>query len=64
MTVSTDTTFEVKGEPKQIRTEAEADSNRGPSAYQPAALPLGQTGSHLFQVKSAELLPVNLAGLN
>ena len=30
------TTFEVK---------AEADSNRGPSAYQPTALPLGQTGS-------------------
>ena len=24
---------------------AEADSNRGPSAYQPNALPLGQTGS-------------------
>ena len=24
---------------------AEADSNRGPSAYQPKALPLGQTGS-------------------
>ena len=36
-TVSTDpTTFEAeKGEPKQIR-----------SAYQPNALPLGQTGSH------------------
>ena len=26
---------------------AEADSNRGPSAYQPNALPLGQTGSRL-----------------
>ena len=25
---------------------AEADLNRGPSAYQPNALPLGQTGSH------------------
>ena len=25
---------------------AEAESNRGPSAYQPNALPLGQTGSH------------------
>ena len=25
---------------------AEAVSNRGPSAYQPTALPLGQTGSH------------------
>ena len=31
-------TFEEKGEPK-------ADSNRGPSAYQPNASPLGQTGS-------------------
>ena len=28
---------------KKIR--AEADSNRGPSAYQPNALPLGQTGT-------------------
>ena len=37
------TNFEVKGEPKQIRTKA--DSNRGPSAYQPTALPLGRTGS-------------------
>ena len=27
---------------------AEADSNRGPSAYQPNALPLGQTGSHRY----------------
>ena len=27
---------------------AEADSNRGPSAYQPSALPLGQTGSHVI----------------
>ena len=26
---------------------AEAVSNRGPSAYQPTALPLGQTGSHV-----------------
>ena len=25
---------------------AEVDSNRGPSAYQPNTLPLGQTGSH------------------
>ena len=25
---------------------AEAESNRGPSAHQPNALPLGQTGSH------------------
>ena len=31
------TTFEEKGEPKRI-------SNRVPSAYQPNALPLGQTG--------------------
>ena len=26
---------------------AETDSNRGPSAYQPSALPLGQTGSRM-----------------
>ena len=32
-------TFEEKGEPKRIRTED--------SAYQPNALPLGQTGSHM-----------------
>ena len=30
---------------------AEANSNRGPSAYQPTALPLGQTGSQLFRSK-------------
>ena len=38
------TTFEEKGEPKQIRTEV-------PSAYQPNALPLGQTGSPTVDVK-------------
>ena len=32
------TTFEERGEPKRV-------SNRGPSAYQPNALQLGQTGS-------------------
>ena len=38
-TVSTNhNLFEEKGEPKRV-------SNRGPSAYQPNALPLGQTGS-------------------
>ena len=37
-TVSTNTTF------LKLR-RAEAVSNRGPSAYQPNALPLGQTGS-------------------
>ena len=37
-TVSTDHNFRRK-------RRAEADSNRGPSAYQPNALPLGQTGS-------------------
>ena len=30
---------------------AEADSNRGPSAYQPNALPLGQTGSQVLPEK-------------
>ena len=46
-TVSTNhNLFEEKGEPKRV-------SNRGPSAYQPNALPLGQTGSQmiLFQVQ-------------
>ena len=38
-TVSTNPNlFEEKGEPKRV-------SNRGPSAYQPNALPLGHTGS-------------------
>ena len=32
---------------KRLR-RAEAVSNRGPSAYQPNALPLGQTGSHIL----------------
>ena len=41
-TVSTNhSLFEEKGEPKRYRTV----SNRGPSAYQHNALPLGQTGS-------------------
>ena len=32
--------------PQLLKTKrAEADSNRGPSAYQPNALPLGHTGS-------------------
>ena len=34
----TTTFLKEKGEPKRV-------SNRGPSAYQPNALPLGQTGS-------------------
>ena len=44
--------FEEKGELTRYRTEvlpltslADAVSNRGSSAYQPNALPLGQTGS-------------------
>ena len=40
-TVSTDRNF-------WSERRAEADSNRGPSAYQPNALPLGQPGSPLF----------------
>ena len=35
-----------KPQPFWRERRAEADSNRGPSAYQPTALPLGQTGSH------------------
>ena len=43
--VTTETTFfEEKGEPKRYRTV------RGPSAYQPNALPLGQTDSPLAAV--------------
>ena len=48
-TVSTNHNLsEEKGEPKRYRTEVdsciEPRSNRGPSAYHPNALPLGQTG--------------------
>ena len=38
------TTFE------ETERRAEAVSNRGPSAYQPTALPLGQTGSHALRI--------------
>ena len=34
---------------------AEAESNRGPSAYQPNALPLGQTGSQRGSVQLSKL---------
>ena len=34
-----------KPQPFRRERRAEAVSNRGPSAYQPTALPLGQTGS-------------------
>ena len=37
---------EEKGEPKRV-------SNQGPSAYQPNALPLSQTGSHGAGVNSS-----------
>ena len=37
---------------------AEAVSNRGPSAYQPNALPLGQTGSHVLGLASVPNKPV------
>ena len=36
---------------------ADADSNRGPSAYQPNALPLGQTGSQFFKLCMFYILP-------
>ena len=42
---------------------AEADSNRGPSAYQPTALPLGQTGSLPRQSK-VDLFYVSFFFLN
>ena len=44
---------------------AEADSNRGPSAYQPNALPLGQTGAlHIKGSKERCLLPTVFLGRN
>ena len=49
---------------------AEADSNRGPSAYQPNALPLGQTGSQalhqiyiLFKAQSTGIFKKNIKKL-
>ena len=36
---------------------AEADLNRGPSAYQPNALPLGQTGSPIANVSYRHFIP-------
>ena len=54
-TVSTDHNF-------RREKRAEADSNRGPvSVYQPNALPLGQTGSHIIL---ARLSPVFYLGLS
>ena len=37
-----------KPQPFRRKRRAEAVSNRGPSAYQPNALPLGQTGSRIY----------------
>ena len=39
-------TVSTKTQPFRRERRAETVSNRGPSAYQPNALPLGQTGSH------------------
>ena len=63
-TVSTNhNLFKEKGEPKRV-------SNRGPSAYQPNALPLGQTGSQtkfrgplLDFISEADLYVTKLAKL-
>ena len=49
-TVSTDHSF-------WRERRAEADSNRGPSAYQPNALPLGQTGSLVLVLRLFWLAP-------
>ena len=35
-------------QPLWAKGRAEAESSRGPSAYQPNALPLGQTGSRAY----------------
>ena len=37
-----------KPQPLWAEGRAEAESSRGPSAYQPNALPLGQTGSRMY----------------
>ena len=37
---------------------AEADSNRGPSAYQPTALPLGKTGSRYGGGGEGDYIPI------
>ena len=52
--VHTTTTFSVeeKGQPKP------AVSNRGPSAYQPNALPLGQTGSCESRPTASQIITV------
>ena len=42
--------FEEKGEPKRV-------SNRGPSAYQPNALPLGHTGSPVQHFPLTHICP-------
>ena len=43
---------------EEKRKESRSGSNRGPSAYQPSALPLGHTGSHFEGVGgSAHSLP-------
>ena len=52
------TTFEEKGEPKQIRT------GRGPSAYQPNALPLGETGSQAPTEAATHLRDSTHKGVN
>ena len=41
-----------KPQPFWRERRAEAVSNRGPSAYQPNALPLGQSGSHTKSSRS------------
>ena len=45
-----------KPQPFWRERRAEAVSNQGPSAYQPNALPLGQTGSHALVMKSIDLI--------
>ena len=40
----------------EVKRRAEADSSRGPSAYQPNALPLGQTGCTVGKLVASVLL--------
>ena len=42
------------------RKESRSGSNRSPSAYQPIALPLGYTGSHLRVVRTLRFIPSDI----
>ena len=49
-------------QPFRRERRAEAVSNRGPSAYQPNALPLGQTGSLCSKKESSDEVELYVLG--